>query len=119
MQNFKSSKGFDLEDRCLEFAKNCKNLIKLLSNSPTNLVYCRQLARSSSSIGANYIEANEMLSKKDFVLRAKIAKKESREARYWLNLIDVPEALEADRQALIKESTELMHILGAIIEKMK
>jgi four helix bundle protein len=54
-----------------------------------------QLVRSSGSVGANYIEAQEALSKKDFAMRVKISRKEARESRYWLNLLEgIPFALE-------------------------
>ena len=79
----------------------------------------RQVVRSSGSVGANYIEANEALSKKDFRMRIRIARKESKETRYWLRLVDTQEdaGLNAERDALIQESTELMKILSAILHK--
>jgi four helix bundle protein len=70
----------------------------------------KQLIRSSGSVAANYIEANEALSKKDFVLRVKISKKEAKETLLWLRLLDAP-------QNLLQETTEIMKILGAILEK--
>jgi len=77
--------------------------------------------RSSGSIGANYIEANESLSKKDFFMRIKISRKEAKESRYWLMLIDIisNDNLEIERKRLIQETTELMNIFGAIIMKSK
>ena len=79
----------------------------------------KQVARSSGSIGANYIEANEALGKKDFRLHVRISRKESKETRYWLRLLDTQEntALDAEREGLIQESTELMLILAAILRK--
>jgi len=70
-------------------------------------------------VGANYIEANESLSKKDFKMRIKICKKESKESRYWLRLTEVPREKESEKQELINESIELAKIFGAIIEKSK
>ncbi|MCL5090966.1 MAG: four helix bundle protein, partial [Patescibacteria group bacterium] len=67
----------------------------------------------------NYIEANEALSKKDFLMRCKISRKEAKESKFWLRLIDIennPE-LEKERQRLIQEATELMNIFGSIIRK--
>ncbi|MDD5341363.1 MAG: four helix bundle protein [Patescibacteria group bacterium] len=75
--------------------------------------------RSGCSIGANYIEANESLSKKDFVMRVKISKKEAKETIYWLNLSQPNLELESTKEKLIRESMELMKILGAIVEKSK
>lgn len=68
-------------------------------------------------MGANYIEANESLGKKDFLMRIKICRKEAKETRYWLRLIDVGENLNDKRQVLEQEATELMKIFGSIISK--
>jgi len=71
-------------------------------------------------VGANYIEANEALSKKDFTMRVKICRKEAKESRYWLRLIEIRgEDAEKRRQSLINEATELMKIFGSIVEKTK
>ncbi len=67
----------------------------------------KQVIRASGSVGANYIEANEALSKKDFIMRVKICRKEAKESRYWLMLIEVNgEDAEKQRQLLIQEATE-------------
>jgi four helix bundle protein len=75
--------------------------------------------RASGSVGANYIEANESLSKKDFVMRIKICRKEAKECRYWLRLVDAGDdaTVEKDRLNLIREATELTNIFGAILRK--
>jgi four helix bundle protein len=77
------------------------------------------LVRASGSVGANYIEANEALSKKDFRMHIRISRKESNESRYWLRLVDTHEgaALNTERDELIQEATELMRILGSILQK--
>jgi four helix bundle protein len=79
----------------------------------------RQLVRASGSIGANYIEANESLSKKDFLMRIRIARKEAKESRYWLELLDPGSdaSVVASRQALVQEAIELMKIMAAILRK--
>jgi len=65
------------------------------------------------------IEANEVLSKKDFRMRIKISRKESKESRYWLRLVDTRDApeLDSERGGLEQEATELMNIFGAILRK--
>jgi len=70
-------------------------------------------------VRANYIEANEALSKKDFILRIKICRKEAKESRYWLKLIDCADqnVLRDHRSRLMAESQELMNIFGAILRK--
>ena len=114
-------KLYGLEERTLNFAKEVRRFVKLLPRSIANLEDGKQVIRSSGSIGANYIEANEALGKKDFVLRVKISRKEAKETRFWLELIDTtgnPE-LENTRRKLIEEVTELLKILSSIINKSK
>ena len=65
----KTGKLYDLEERTLEFAKRVRRLVKKLPKTIANLVDIKQLLRASGSVGANYIEANDSLSKKDFAMR--------------------------------------------------
>ena len=120
MTKIQNSKGYDLEDRTLEFTKSIIKFIKPLPHNIANAEIIKQLIRSSGSIGANYIEANESLSRKDFMMRVKICRKESKETRYWLRLVEVSNSHgEKERQSLVQEASELMKIFGAIIEKSK
>ena len=93
--------------------------MKKLSRTIGNIEDGKQVVRSSGSVGANDIEANESLSKKDFVMRIKICRKEAKESRYWLRLIDISGngEYEEERKALIQEATELMNIFGSILRK--
>src|SRR4030081_3322834 len=88
MPQDENPKRFDLEDRTFAFAKRTRSFVKSLSKTIANIEDARQLVRSSGSVGANYIEANESVSKKDFVLRIKCCRKEAKESRYWLRLPD-------------------------------
>jgi len=81
-----------------------------------NYEISKQLFRSASSVGANYIEANEALSKKDFIMRIKICRKEAKESIYWLRLIE-PDQEEKERKSLLAEGIELMKIFGSIFRK--
>lgn len=119
MDENKNSKQYDLEKRTLEFAKNVREFVKSLPKTIGNIEDGKQLVRSSGSVGANYIEANEALSKKDFVMRIKISRKEAKESNFWLNLVDVSGNgdLEKRRLELLKESTELMMIFSSIMRK--
>jgi four helix bundle protein len=110
-------KRYDLEERTENFAKEIITFVKEVPRSIANIEIVKQLVRSAGSIGANYIEANEALSKKDFLHRIKICRKEAKESRYWLNLIEVNGAQEHCRQRLRGEATELMKIFGAIVVK--
>jgi len=121
MNNPKQARIFDLEERTLKFASNVRLFIRKLPKTIANHEDGKQLIRASGSVGANYIEANESVSKKDFILRIKISRKEAKESRFWLELVDTGKAdfLELERRALIKESIELTKIFGAILEKCK
>ena len=112
-------KLFDLEDRTLAFAKKVRGFGKKLSKTTANLEDGRQLIKASGSVGANYIEANESLGEKDFVMRIKICRKEAKESGYWLKLVDADSEadLEKERKGLEKEATELMNIFGSILRK--
>jgi len=116
--NDKNSKQYDLEERTLKFAKEVIGFVKGLPRGIANAEIAQQLIRSSGSIGANYIEANESLSKKDFLMRIKISRKESKESIYWLKLVETKDQ-EKSRESLIGEATELMKIFGSIAEKTK
>lgn len=109
--------SYDLEARTLAFAKSVRQFVKALPRSVANLEDGKQVVRSSGSVGANYIEANEALSKKDFLMRIKIARKEAKESSYWLKIIEVERPFEERRVALEHEATELVLILSAIIRK--
>jgi four helix bundle protein len=119
MTEYQNSKQFDLEDRTLLFAKRVRKFVKELPKTLANIEDGKQLIKSSESIGANYIEANESLSKKDFILRVKICRKEAKESQYWLKLIDTNDRQdnEKERMELIQETSELTNIFGAIIRK--
>lgn len=116
-----SKKHYDLEDRTLKFAKTIREFVKKLPKNVANFEYTKQLVRSSGSIGANYIEANESLSRKDFGMRVKICRKESKESRYWLNLVETGNSkeLNGERDSSFNEATELMKIFGSILEALK
>lgn len=119
MTESKKTKRFDLEDRTFAFARDARAFIKKVSKTVSNFEDCKQLTRSSGSVGANYIEANEALGKKDFIMRVKISRKEVKESRFWLGLIDVSgnSDLERTKRVLAEEATELMMIFGSIIRK--
>jgi four helix bundle protein len=114
-----NNKHYDLEDRTQAFAVEVRVFVKKIPPTLANIEDSRQLIRASGSVGANYIEANEPLGKKDFFLRIKICRKEAKEARYWLRLIDTGKDanLEQQQRDLIREATELMNIFGAILRK--
>lgn len=118
MEKVKNSK-YDLEERTLQFAIDCRVLVKKIPRTIGNIEDGKQLVRSSGSVSANYIEANESLSRKDYFMRVKICRKEAKESTLWLKLIEVGHDLEAERKKLIKEAVELTHIFGSIVTKQE
>ncbi len=117
MTELKKSKIYDLEDRTRFFAEECRDFIRALPRSIANSEYSKQLIRSSGSQAANYIEANESLSKKDFAHRIKICRKETKETCLWLRLCETGEKLESERSRLLKEAGELRNIFSSILSK--
>jgi len=119
--NPQNPKQYDLEDRTLAYARRVRTLVRELPRTIASIEDGKQLIRASGSVGANYIEANESLSKKDFVLRIKICRKEAKESRYWLKLIETENCAqhEQERKQLVQEATELMNIFGAILQKSR
>lgn len=87
MTKTNKANNYDLEERTYQFAKNIALFCKKLPRTISNIEYIKQVVKASGSVGANYIEANEALSKKDFIMRIKISRKESKESVYWLRLI--------------------------------
>jgi len=117
--NYQNSKQFDLEERTFNFARRCRVFVKGLLRTISNIEDGKQLIRASGSQAANYIEANEALSKKDFLMRIKICRKESKESRLWLKLIKLGDGtnLIKEQKELIQEATELLKIFSAIVKK--
>ncbi|SRR5690606_17823371 len=117
--NDEQNKKYDLEERTYKFAKSTCEYVKRIKKTFTNIEYLKQLLKSSSSVGANYIEANEALSKKDFKMRIKISRKEAKESIYWLRLIKetTDNSDENKSDELINEATELKKIFSAILIK--
>lgn len=106
-----------LEDRTFLFAQDVRGFVKSLPRTVANAEDVRQLVRASGSVAANWIEANEVLSKKDFLVRAKISRKEAKESRLFFCLIETGEALAHKREELCREARELTLIFSAIISK--
>lgn len=113
---------FDSEafyERLYKYARDCQMLVKILPKLSYNFIYGDQLIRASSSIGANYIEALEALSLKDFIHRLKICRKEARESVHWLRLIkdsnaDLTEIVN-EAKRLIQEGQEIKRVLSSSI----
>jgi four helix bundle protein len=111
---------FDLEKRTTEFAKRVIHLCHALTKNSMNNRLIGQVVGSAGSIGANYREANDRLGRKDFIMRMKIARKESKECIHWLELIsEANPELSKRMEKLFLEAIEIKKILSTIILKSK
>jgi four helix bundle protein len=110
--------AYDLEERTQKFSLNIILFCKTLTQDTITRPIISQVVRSAGSIGANYIEANECLGKKDFTHRLKIARKEAKETIFWLNNLS-SFSNSNNLEGLIDEATQIKKILSAIIEKCK
>jgi len=108
-----------LDLRSERFAKAVRAFVRTLPRTISNAEDVKQLVRASGSVAANFIEATEAVSKKDYLLRLRYSRKEAKESRLFLALVDVGEkpAMETERPTLIKEANELKLIIAAIIRK--
>jgi len=111
---------FDLEDRTAKFGENIIEFSKRIPSTPVTLSLISQIVRAGTSVGANYCEADCAETKKDFVHKMGICKKESKETKHWLRMIAtaIPSLKEECRE-LWKEANELNLIFSSIINKTK
>jgi len=120
MNNNQNQKPYDLEERTRLFAKDIISFSGALPRTIANIEIVKQMVMAAGSVGANYIEANESLSKKDFGVRIKICRKEAKEAKYWLSLLEVRNGdMEDRRKRLAGEATELLRIFSSMVAKFK
>ncbi len=117
MNKFQNAKRYDLEERTFNFTKRVIEFINKLPKTLTNIEISKQMVKAAGSVGANYIEANESLGKKDFRMRIKICRKEAKESRYWLKLVNCNNTDIEEQRNLIQEANELTKIFGSILEK--
>ncbi|MDO8524419.1 MAG: four helix bundle protein [bacterium] len=115
-----NNQKFDLEERTAKFGEDIIKFSRKIKKDSTTLPLISQLVRSGTSVGANYLEADDAESKKDFIHKLSISRKESKEVKHWLRMIAVatPELTEEARK-LWKEAQELNLIFSAIIRKKK
>lgn len=112
----------ELNERLFNFATRCLKFLRFLPSTSEYKIIKYQLAKSSTSAGANYEESQAGSSKADFINKVRIALREMRESNYWLRIIDEikeGEDFNFELKNLIKESEELKNILGAIIQKSR
>jgi len=111
---------YDLEERTAKFGEEVIDFVKTLKQSPINSPLINQIVRSATSIGANYCEANNSSSKKDFKNKIFICKKESSETKHWLRMIARANQEKRNECKLLwKEANELTMIFSKIISSLK
>ncbi len=113
------TKKFDLEERTFLFANRTATFAESVPKILRNMEYAKQLVRSSGSVAANYIEANESLGKKDFFMHIKICRKEAKESRLWIRLMNITSSPSVSNEqiALSQEALELTFIFASILRK--
>jgi four helix bundle protein len=109
-----------LEERCYQFAKRVRAFCRKLKKDVENIEDIKQVVRSSGSVGANYIEANENVGPGDLRYRIKISRKESKESMHFLGLVETFDNndLETERAYLIDEAGQLRKIFSAMLKKL-
>lgn len=113
-------KKFDITSRCFDFAVMIIHLASNLPKTPAGFAIAGQVIRSGTSVGANVEEAQDAISKKEFIRIMIIALKESRETLYWLHLIDKTKLLPVSEiEACLNEGKQLRAILATIIRNSK
>ncbi len=119
MLNIKSP-NFDLEERTAKFGENIIKFAKKIPKNVINISITSQLVRAGTSVGANYCEADCAESKKDFIHKLGICKKESKESKHWLRMVSTasPE-LKSEARVFWREANELNLIFSSIINKSK
>ena len=111
-----NDKKYDLEERTAKFGENVIDFVKTLGRNEVNRPLISQVIRSSTSIGANYMEADGAESGKDFKHKIAICKKEAKETRHWLRMIARANSEKADEcRKIWKEAHELALIFSSIL----
>ncbi len=118
-ENVSGDKPFDIRDRTFLFAVRTIKWVRTLPRDLGTQVAARQLAASATSVGANVEEADGADTQKDRVYKWTLSRKEARESRFWVRVIRAASSDSAEARALEQESTELVNILSALINKGK
>ena len=117
-QNSNFKREYDLLERTAKFGENIIEFAKSIPDNTINRPLITQLVKSGTSVGANYEEADGALSKRDFMHKIGICKKESKESRHWLRMIAKADSTKKyDAKILWQEAHELTLILSTIAKK--
>ena len=113
-------KNYDLEERTQKFGEDIIEFAKEISKNTITIPIISQLVRAGTSVGANYMEANGADSKKDFIHKIGISKREAKETKHWLRMtVKAESSLKEKARELWKEAEELNLIFSKIIRSCK
>lgn len=116
----KHGKTYDIHQRIYTFIVRVINLVNILPKTPANQVIIAQILRSATSIGANDQEADGSLTRKDFLHKYTIVRKEAKETNFWLQLTsDTNPNLKGRMQEILVEGHEIVAIISSIINKTR
>ncbi|MFH1612034.1 MAG: four helix bundle protein [bacterium] len=116
IQNLKSKKIYNLKERTAKFGENIIDFVKDINKNEINRLLISQIIRSGTSVGANYMEADEAESDKDFKHKIAICKKESKECKHWLRMIAKADSSKTEKcRCLWQEVQELSLIFSSIL----
>lgn len=120
MNKNSNERKYDLEERTAKFAENVIKFCKKIKETTITKTIVYQLVKAATSVAANYCEADDAESKKDFKHKIGICKKESREVKYWFRMLKVARSdLKSEIQNFWQEAKELNLIFNSINNKLK
>ena len=114
-----SNKKYDLKERTLKFSQDIFNYVRSLEDNEISRVLIKQLVRSGTSVGANYLEADESMSKRDFIHKIYICNKDAKETNYWLKLLATCKGKNDENERFAKEAREFNLIFSKIIQNKR
>lgn len=110
----------DIHERIYQFVVRGLKIIRFVPKTPENLIIINQFTRSLTSMGANDQEADGTMTKKDFIAKYTIVRKEAKETYYWLRLLsDINSSLKTRMQSILQENEEIIRIVSTIITKTR
>jgi four helix bundle protein len=119
MEPITKEKKFNIRERIFDFVLRILEISEMLSEATEDEIFRKQLIRAGTSIGANMEEGDGTDTKKDFIYKAVLARKEAKETKYWLRLISIKYNKKDEFNADINEAQEIINILSAIISNTK
>jgi four helix bundle protein len=118
-KNGPEGRRFDLEERTARFGEAIVAFARRIPIDPVTTPLISQVVRSGTSVGANYCEADDACTKKDFRYRINISKREARETKHWLRMIAAASAQNRDEARTLWQEAKELHLIFAAISRGK